>query len=132
MALLALLAISAISIGGFSERWIGPYSVSIIWDWLPGALMLIPYWQVGVFFVTPDHAMEERLSAFDHDVFQWLRIRPAETRIPRSIVAYLELAYFLLYPLVPLGVVVLYRTGLRTEVDLYWVVVLSARLPLIR
>jgi membrane-associated phospholipid phosphatase len=81
---------------------------------------------VGVFFVAPDHAMEERLSAFDHKVFQWLRTRPAETRIPRSIVAYLELAYFLVYPLVPLGVVVLYRTGLRTEVDLYWVVVLSA------
>ena len=82
VALLALLAISAISIGKFSERWIGPSSASILWDWLPGALMLIPYWQVGVFFVAPDHVMEERLSAFDHSVFQWLRTRPAETRIP--------------------------------------------------
>lgn len=88
--------------------------------------MLIPYWQVGVFFVAPDHAMENRLSAFDHKVFQWLRTRPAETRIPGPIAAYLELAYFLVYPLVPLGVVVLYRTGLRTKVDLYWGVVLSA------
>jgi hypothetical protein len=126
VALLALLAISAISIGKFSERWIGPYSASILWDWLPGALMLIPYWQVGVFFVAPDHAMEERLSAFDHNVFQWLRTRPAETRIPRLIVAYLELAYFLVYPLIPLGVVVLYRTGWRTKVDFYWAVLLSA------
>jgi hypothetical protein len=126
VAQLALIVIFAISIAKFSERWMGPYSASILWDWLPGALMLIPYWQLGVFFVAPDPAMEERLSAFDHGVFQWLRIRPAETRIPRPILAYLELAYFLVYALIPLGVVVLYRTGLRTKVDFYWAVVLSA------
>ena len=126
IALLALIVISAISLANFSERWMSPYSASILWDWLPGALMLIPYWQVGGFFVAPDHAMEERLSAFDHSVFQWLRTRPAETRIPRPIAAYLELSYLLVYPLVPLGVIVLYMTGLRTQVDFYWAVVLSA------
>ena len=39
---------------------------------------------------------------------------------------YLELAYVLDYPLIPLAVLVLYTTGLRSRVDFFWLVVLSA------
>jgi membrane-associated phospholipid phosphatase len=39
---------------------------------------------------------------------------------------YLELAYVMDYPLIPLALLVLYTTGLRSKVDFFWLVVLSA------
>ena len=126
VALLAVVAALAILIWEVLKRWSSAYVMSIVGDWLPGALMLIPYWQVGQFFTEPDPVTEARLSAVDRAIFSWLGLKPAATRISKSVSIYLELAYFLVYPLVPLGVVALYATGLRSQVDLYWVAVLSA------
>jgi membrane-associated phospholipid phosphatase len=126
VALLALVAIAAISAVKFSEHWISPYHASIVWDWMPGALMLIPYWQLGQFFTSTDRTTEARLATFDRAFFDWLGVKPADTRIGGIISTYLELTYFLVYPLVPLGVGTLYKIGLRSAVDFYWVVVLSA------
>ncbi|MBV8891097.1 MAG: phosphatase PAP2 family protein [Acidobacteria bacterium] len=126
VTLLALLAIVATWGAKLSGRWIGPHAESILWDWLPGALMLIPYWQVGQFFTAPDPAVEARLSHWDSIIFQQLGVKPAKTRITTSISTYLELAYLLVYPLVPLGLIALYATGLRSQVSFYWIVVLSA------
>jgi PAP2 superfamily len=126
IALLALFALIAISVAKLSELWMSPRTISIVWDWLPGALMLIPYWQVGQFFTAPDRNMEARLAAFDQIFFRWLKVTAGETRMPRLLSVYLEFAYFLVYPLIPLGVAVLCTTGLRSKVDFYWVTVLSA------
>jgi hypothetical protein len=125
VALLALVAIAAISAVKFGEHWIPPYHVSIVWDWMPGAVILIPYWQVGQFFTIADPTTEARLTAFDRAFFRRVGLNPADTRVSTITSAYLELTYFLVYPLVPLGVVTLYITRLRSAVDFYWVVVLS-------
>jgi hypothetical protein len=126
IALLALLGIVAISAARFSESFLTPYQASILWDWMPGILMLIPYWQVGQFFTAPDRATEARLASFDHDFYRRLGFHPPKARIGTVLGSYLELAYFGVYPLIPLGIVTLYTAGLRREVDFYWVVVLSA------
>ena len=94
IALLALLAIVAISAARFSESFLSPYQASILWDWMPGIVMLIPYWQVGQFFTVPDHATEARLASFDHDFYRRLGFDPAKARIRTVMNSYLELAYF--------------------------------------
>lgn len=126
VALLAMVAIATVSVAKVSEQLMSPHAASIVWDWLPGALMLIPYWQVGQFFTAPDPAVERRLSSVDRAFFDRLGIKPAGTRISPIISTYLEIVYFVVYLLVPLGVVALYTTESRKEVDFYWVVVLSA------
>jgi len=54
VALLAFVAIALIAAARFSAHWISPLASSILRDWLPAALMLVPYWQLGQFFTEPD------------------------------------------------------------------------------
>jgi membrane-associated phospholipid phosphatase len=126
VALLASVAIALIAAARFSPRWMSPLASSILRDWLPAALMLVPYWQVGQFFTGSDPATEARLAKFDRVFFRWLGVQPARTRIRVSLAVYLELAYVMDYPLIPLALLVLYTTGLRARVDFFWLVVLSA------
>jgi membrane-associated phospholipid phosphatase len=126
VALLAFVAVVLIAAARFSARWISPLASSILRDWLPAALMLVPYWQVGQFFTKSDPATEARLTNFDRVFFRWLGLQPARTRMRTSLAMYLELAYIMDYPLIPLALLVLYTTGLRTSVDFFWLVVLSA------
>jgi membrane-associated phospholipid phosphatase len=126
ITLLAFAAIALIAAARFSAQWISPVASSILRDWLPAALLLVPYWQVGQFFSTPDPKMQTRLARFDRTFYRQLGIEPAQTRISLSLATFLELGYLMVYPLVPLGIVVLYVTGMRSMVDLYWLAVLSA------
>jgi len=120
------VAIALIAAARFSAQWISPVASSILRDWLPAALMLVPYWQVGQFFTRSDPATEARLAKFDRIFFRWLGVQPARTRIRVSLAVYLELAYVMDYALIPLALLVLYTTGLRARVDFFWLVVLSA------
>jgi len=123
LALVAIAAILAVRLGGDS---ISPAVSSIVRDWLPAGLLLVPYWQVGHFFTAPDRRMEARLAAFDRAFFDRIGIQPSRIRIGVAPAAYLQLAYFMVYPLIPLGLAALYATGQRRCVDYYWLVVLSA------
>jgi membrane-associated phospholipid phosphatase len=126
VTLLALAATAAIAAARFIAHWIPPLASSVLLDWLPAALLLVPYWQVGQFFVAPDPDMEVRLANFDRMLFRRLGIQPARIPLSSGLAAYLQLAYVMVYPLVPAALVVLYTTGLRSKVDLYWLVVLLA------
>jgi PAP2 superfamily len=93
-------------------------------DLLPAPLMLFVYWQSGRFFVAPNERIQTLLERFDQKVLGRL-LRREERSADRSWVAgFLELAYLLCYPLVPLGVILLYAVGLQGAVDEYWVIVL--------
>jgi hypothetical protein len=126
IVLLASVAIAAIAAARFSTHWISPFAASILRDWLPAAMMLVPYWQVGQFFTGSDPATEARLANFDRAFFRRLGIQPARTPIRISLAMYLELAYLMVYPLIAVALVVLYTTGLRRKVDFFWLVVLSS------
>jgi membrane-associated phospholipid phosphatase len=123
---LALATIAAI----FAVRLLGdrisPVVSSIVRDWLPAGLLLVPYWQVGQFFTAPDPRMEARLAALDRAFFHRIGIQPSRVRIDVGLATYLQLAYFMVYPLIPLGLAALYATGQRRCVDYYWLVVLPA------
>jgi membrane-associated phospholipid phosphatase len=124
--LLAIIAIAAIFAARFSERWLSPLASSVLRDWLPAALLLVPYWQVGQFFTAPDPQIEARLAAFDRKFFTLFGIVPERINIGPVVALYMQFAYVMVYPLIPLGLVALYALHLRGHVDDYWRVVLPA------
>jgi len=123
---LALVTIAAISAVRLAGKWMSPVLSSIVRDWLPAGLLLVPYWQVGEFFTRPDPRMEARLAAVDRAFFHRIGIEPSRIRIDVGLATYLQLAYFMVYPLIPLGLAALYAAGQRRCVDYYWLVVLPA------
>jgi membrane-associated phospholipid phosphatase len=122
----AILAIAAILAARFMSYFLPLRFSSIVRDWLPAALLLVPYWQIGEFFTGPDSRIQARLSAFDAFFFKAVHIQPAKASIGPLLAVYLELAYVMVYPLIPLGVVALYLGGMRKDLDYYWLVVLLA------
>jgi membrane-associated phospholipid phosphatase len=122
----ATLAIGAILGARFMFYFAPPYFSSVVRDWLPAALLLVPYWQIGEFFTGPNQTVQARLAAFDQSFFRTLHIQPAKASIGTLSGLYMELVYLLVYPLIPLGLAALYISGLRDHSDYYWVVVLVA------
>ena len=80
-ALLAMIAIVAISAARSSVYFLPPPYVSVIRDWLTAALMLVPYWQTGQFFLEPNEKIQAKLAAFDH---RWMPRIAAASGTPRS------------------------------------------------
>ena len=123
---LAVIAIVAIALAQFSAQWLSPFASSVLQNWFPAPLLLVPYWQIGRFFTKPDSQVEARLAAFDQALFRVLRIQPAKVSIGIAAAAYLEMAYLMVYPLIPLGLGALYLTHLRRFATYYWIVVLTS------
>ena len=123
---LAVIAVGAIVLEWCSRRWLSPPAASVLRDWLPFLLLLFPYWQVGQLFTGADPFAEKRLAMFDQAFFRAFGVAPAETSVSTAIGVYLELAYLMVYPLIPLGLAMLYATNSRQFVNYYWTVVLLA------
>ncbi len=122
IALLAGITVAAIYVARFAFP---ARASSVVRDWLPAALLLCPYWQAGQFFRGANPRIEQRLGGIDERVFDWMGrhgVRAAGSWWSDL----LELAYLMCYPLVPLGLGVIYLWGHRAAVDFYWVVVLLA------
>lgn len=122
----AILAIAAILAARFMCYFVPPRPASVVRDWIPAGLLLVAYWQIGEFFAEPSQSVQARLAVFDRSFFRAVHIQPAKTSIGALRALYLELAYLMVYPLIPLGVAALYIAGMRHHADYYWVVVLLA------
>jgi membrane-associated phospholipid phosphatase len=96
----------------------------VLRDWLPAALFLIPYWQAGQFFTTPNRDLQESLGALDRRIFRVLFPRGANKALSKWSARFLEVGYLAVYPLVPVGLAVLYIADMRWHADHYWTVVL--------
>lgn len=122
ITVLAIVAIVAVALVRSTAHFLPPSSVSMIRDWLTVALLLVPYWQTGQFFLGPNIQIQDRLAAFD----RWLLPRVAATSgTARTRLGWsMEVAYLFCYPLVPLGLLTLYAAGLRGHVSNFWFVVL--------
>lgn len=119
---LAITAIVAIVAARSSVYFLAPTYVSAIRDWLTAALMLVPYWQTGQFFLGPNENIQTRLLALDQ---KWLPHIVSASGTSRTLIGQsLEIAYLFCYPLVPLGLAVLYVAGLRSYVSIFWFIVL--------
>ena len=87
---------------------------------LPGGAILVAYWTSGLFFVAPQSTLERRLLALDDR----LGVRAAAERLPDAAGALFELAYFSIYPTIPVGLAILFTSGGGADVDRYWTTVL--------
>jgi hypothetical protein len=95
-------------------------------QWLPLVVLLAGYRLSGLFFVAPMRSLEERLLAFDRRVFDAVGWTPSHWTHAPALRAALELAYLLVYAMVPLGVVALHLAGASSQMSRYWAVVLAA------
>lgn len=119
---LAAGAIFVIALGRLSAYILAPVQVSILRDWLPAVLMLIPYWQTGQFFLGPNEKMQAWLMQSDRRL--WNFASHTGLRLGRFAHLSMEWAYMLCYPLPLLGLATLYAAGLSREADSFWAFVL--------
>ncbi len=125
-ALLGVAGIGLVAAAQFAPAGLGDATASRLRDWLPCLFILIAYWQAGEFFQKPNQRLQARLLDFDVRLFARLRF-PWRGAGRDSLVAdYFEIAYLFCYPLIPLGVAVLYLFGLSGQSDEYWAVVLPS------
>jgi len=122
ITLFAACAIVAVTLARLSEDVLTPIQVSILRDWLPVPLMLIPYWQTGQFFVGPN----EKIQAWLMDTDRRLLSLASRTNwtFGRFARLTMEWAYVLCYPLATMGLATLYGAGLRRDADTFWFLVL--------
>jgi membrane-associated phospholipid phosphatase len=88
---------------------------------VPVPILLAGYWLSGLFFVAPMHRLEESLLRIDERFAH--RWRAAWPSIVRD---YFELAYVLVYAVVPAGALTLVLGGHTDAVPRFWAVVLLA------
>ena len=121
---LAALAAIVIALAHLASAALTPDHYAVLLDCLTVALFLIPYWQTGQFFIEPNHAIEDRLLAFDRRLLPHISSTSGTGRNPIGLI--LEMAYLSCYPLVPLGLTAVYAAGLRSRVNGFWLVLLIA------
>lgn len=101
-------------------------AVSVIRDWLPAPLMLFVYWQAGEFFEKADERFQARLERLDAEFAAPLLNFLARAGPGRWIAGYVELAYLLCYPMIPMSMGALYVMRLARHADSFWTVVLAS------
>lgn len=113
--LLAAIAVVTIAI----VRHFAPRN-SVLRDWIPVPLLLIPYWQTGQFFLGPNEKFQAWLIETDRRL-----LKPfAAVSMTKPFSLAMEYAYLSCYPLVPAGLAILYATGHRAATDRFWFIVL--------
>src|SRR5580692_11183529 len=63
ITLLALIPFAVVMLARSTASFLPPLYVSTLRDWLTVALFLVPSWQTGQFFQTPNHRIAERVLA---------------------------------------------------------------------
>jgi hypothetical protein len=96
--------------------------------WHPALQILLCYWISGALFVRPMPGLEAWLLRSDDAFFTGLGLRAAVARAPRLVLELVELAYLLVYPVVPAGFLAAVIADPAIDADRYWSVVVSAEL----
>ena len=121
----ALLAIAVAGAILCARLALHGFAGSVVRDWLPVALLLFPYWQAGQFFTGPDERIQGWLARTDERMLRALEgLTGCDEK--HGWARYFELAYLMCYPLVPIGLGVLYLAHHRPDADFYWIVVVLA------
>jgi membrane-associated phospholipid phosphatase len=120
---LALFAVVGVAFARASEYFLAPFPSSILRDWMPVVITLVPYWQTGQFFLEPNERIQAWLVRSERSVSSVFS--RTGLRFGHAAKLSMEWAYMLCYPIVPLGLAVLYFARLRREADTYWLLVLT-------
>lgn len=95
-----------------------------LFDWAPALWILTVYWQCGKFFTQPNQKLQDALERFDRNHASGL-LKSWTCRWSKTwLGTFFELAYLLCYPLLPVGVAMLYAAKLRSAADAYWTPIL--------
>jgi hypothetical protein len=113
-----------IAIAQFGKYVFAPLTLSVVRDWLPALLLLMPYWVAGLFFSGANEKLQSRLLRFDNVLLNRFRPLWPGGRVRRWLLAYLEIAYAICYLIVPLAIGVLYLGHMRIYADRFWSTVL--------
>ena len=93
---------------------------------VPLAVLLGGYWLSGLFFVTANSRLEKWLVAIDDRLIRRPGILAAYESSPRIVHEVAEMAYLLVYLVIPAGIAVLTLGGRADAVPRFWAVVLLA------
>jgi hypothetical protein len=99
-------------------------SQTIVRNGVPLLVLLAGYRLSGLFFVAPMASAERKLLAIDRHVFETVGWKTGARS--SALRGTLELAYLLVYAMLPLGALALVRSGASDDLPTYWAVVLGA------
>ncbi len=120
----------------FGDEKHSPF-LSTVRDWLPCVLIVLAYRESGLFF-TPDptHHLDKLFVRWDDVLLRNPTALSMLSLLSPSLQGYLEISYFLAYPLVPLGLTTLYWArrksiseqpnafALKPAIDSFWTAVI--------
>lgn len=122
-----LLAAVVCLVGFALSSTIPPAAVtggSASWLVLPASVLLIGYWLSGLFFLAPMPSIERTLLAADQRFLVRSGLLARYQDGPRVVRESLELAYLIVYLVVPAGAVALSLGGRLDSIPRFWTVVL--------
>jgi PAP2 superfamily len=93
---------------------------------VPVPVLLVGYWLSGCFFLRPMPRIERWLKRIDDACLRWGGAWRWSTTVTRLAGRYLELAYLLVYVVVPAGAVTLIVAGRVDALDRFWASVMTA------
>lgn len=120
ISLFALYLLLALGEAKLRRRWIG-----VLRDWLPLALVLLAYREMGWFAPAGHtHALERGWVVWDHLLLNDWGLRAAIESLGPVFPAVLEICYTLVYVLSPIALAILYASGAARETDRFLVLYL--------
>jgi hypothetical protein len=93
---------------------------------VPMPVLLVGYWLSGLFFVSPMLRVERCLMAMDERLLRRGGILATYQASPRLVREFFEMAYVLVYPVIPAAVATLVLGGHPNALPRFWTVVLLA------
>jgi membrane-associated phospholipid phosphatase len=93
---------------------------------VPLVVLLVGYWLSGLFFTIPMHAVERRLMTIDDRFLRLPGVFAAYEASPRLLRELMEMAYVLVYPVIPAAVATLVIGGRPDALPRFWATVLLA------
>ena len=124
ITLLGLIGVLTILTTAAMDKSAGSSAVHVIRDFLPSLLMLLAYWQSGLFYLHANLKLQNGLVEFDKRVAVLIGELRLSDRTLQWLDHYLESAYLFCYPMVPLGIVILYFLKLESQVPEFWKIVI--------
>jgi hypothetical protein len=126
-AALAGTVACSVVLGAQALSWLGPRINQLAFAVLvPMPVLLIGYWLSGLFFVSPMLTVERWLMAMDERFLRRPGIFAAYEASPRFVRESFEMAYVLVYPVIPAAVATLVVSGHSDALPRFWTIVLLA------
>jgi membrane-associated phospholipid phosphatase len=124
---MAGLVVCGVVLGAQASPWPGLRMNALTFAIVaPMPVLLVGYWLSGLFFVKPMASVERSLMAIDERLLRRHGIFAAYDASPRWLRESFEMAYVLVYPVIPAAVATLALGGHPGALPRFWTIVLLA------